>query len=437
MSAKRPPEHAKAPRGGGAHRPAAQRGSALRTVLVLLALAAVVALGWRGYSARQATRAAQATPAKNPVIELAAADLATARVRELRTGLPISGAIKAINSAVVKARVPGELQGLTVREGDAVQAGQVIARIEPTEYAERLRQAQLQAEAAKSQVDIAQRQYDNNAALVSQGFISKTALDTSLANLNTARANHRAAQAGAEVLRKSVSDTVLRAPISGHVSQRLAQPGERVSPEARIVEIVDLSRLELEAALSPADSVNVRVGQTAALAIEGVAQPVQATVARINPSAQPGSRSVLVYLSVAAQPGLRQGLFATGQLATERQSALAVPLNAVRTDKPSPYVQLVQDGRIVHQPVQTGVRGEIEGELWVAVQGIGEGARVLRGSAGALRDGTVVRLTGAASSGAVPPAAASASASATSSEGAPAVAVSAASSPGAAGEARP
>ena len=378
----------------------------LRIAIAVLVLAVLVALGWRGYSARQATRAAQATPAQNPVIELAAADLATAQVRELSTGLPISGAIKAINSAVVKARVPGELQGLTVREGDAVQAGQVIARIEPTEYAERLRQAQLQAEAAKSQVDIAQRQYDNNAALVSQGFISKTALDTSLANLNTARANHRAAQAGTEVLRKSVSDTVLRAPIGGHIAQRLAQPGERVSPEARIVEIVDLSQLELEAALSPGDSVAVRVGQTAALHIEGVAQPVQATVARINPSAQAGSRSVPVYLAVDSSgygsakdglPALRQGLFVQGMLETGSADVLAVPLDAVRTDKPAPYVQLVQQGRVVHLNVQPGARSREGGQTLVAAEGLKEGMQVLTGRVGALPEGTVLVLPAAQS----------------------------------------
>ena len=184
------------------------------------------------------------------------------------------------------------------------------------------------------------------------------------------------------MLRKSLADTVLRAPISGQVSQRLAQPGERVAPEARIVEIVDLSRLELEASISPADSVAVRVGQQALLRIEGVAQPVAATVARINPSAQAGSRSVLIYLTVAAQPGLRQGLFAQGQLATETQRALAVPLNAVRTDKPLPYVQVVEGDRIAHRTVQTGVRGQVDGELWVAVQGVADGARLLRGAAG-------------------------------------------------------
>ncbi|MBP8860100.1 MAG: efflux RND transporter periplasmic adaptor subunit [Ottowia sp.] len=364
----------------------------LKTALVLLTLIAVVALGWRGYAARQATRQAQSAPVKDPVMELSAIDLATAHVVELTSGLPISGALKAVNSAIVKARVPGELQGLTVREGDRVEAGQVIARVESTEYADRVRQAQQQADAAKAQVEIAQRQVDNNAALVRQGFISKTAADNSLASLNTAQANHRAAQAGIDVLRKSLADTVLRAPISGQVSQRLAQPGERVAPEARIVEIVDLSRLELEASISPADSVAVRVGQQALLRIEGVAQPVAATVARINPSAQAGSRSVLIYLTVAAQPGLRQGLFAQGQLATETQRALAVPLNAVRTDKPLPYVQVVEGDRIAHRTVQTGVRGQVDGELWVAVQGVADGARVLRGAAGVVREGTQVKL---------------------------------------------
>ena len=364
----------------------------LKTALVLLTLIAVVALGWRGHAARQATRQAQSAPVKDPVIELSAIDLATAHVVELTSGLPISGALKAVNSAIVKARVPGELQGLTVREGDRVEAGQVIARVESTEYADRVRQAQQQADAAKAQVEIAQRQVDNNAALVRQGFISKTAADNSLASLNTAQANHRAAQAGIDVLRKSLADTVLRAPISGQVSQRLAQPGERVAPEARIVEIVDLSRLELEASISPADSVAVRVGQQALLRIEGAAQPVPATVARINPSAEAGSRSVLIYLTVAAQPGLRQGLFAQGQLATETQRALAVPLNAVRTDKPLPYVQVVEGDRIAHRTVQTGVRGQVDGELWVAVQGVADGVRVLRGAAGVVREGTQVKL---------------------------------------------
>ncbi|WP_423460265.1 efflux RND transporter periplasmic adaptor subunit [Ottowia sp. VDI28] len=368
-------------------------------LLVAATVLIVAVLGWRGWSARKMAKQQEQTAiVKEPEIELSAVDMAKARIQDISAGVPVSGTLKAVSSAVVKARVSGELQGLTVREGDKVSAGQVIARIESSEYPNRVRQAEQQADAARAQVDIAQRQYDNNAALVKQGFISQTALDTSLANLNANKASHRAALAAADVARKSVADAVLRAPISGQISQRLAQPGERVAPEARIVEIVDLSQLELEAALSPADSVAVRVGQTASLTIEGAAQPVTATVARINPATQAGSRSVLIYLSVQPTPGLRQGLFAQGLLATERQTALAVPLSAVRTDKPLPYVQAVENGHIVHHTVETGARGAVGGETVVAVKGVAEGALVLRGAAGALREGTVVRLAAGVSS---------------------------------------
>lgn len=363
------------------------------SLVALLAILAVVALGWRGWTARlEAKKQTQASVMKEPVLELSAVDIARARLREISTSLPVSGALKAVHSAVVKARVSGELKDFTVREGDSVSAGQVIARVESSDYAQRVRQAEQQADAARAQVDIAQRQYDNNAALVNQGFISKTALDTSLASLNAAKANHQSALAATEVARKSVADTVLRAPIGGQISQRLAQPGERVAPEARIAEIVNLSRLELEAALTPADSVAVRVGQTASLNIEGVDQPVTATVARINPSTQTGSRSVLIYLTVADTPGLRQGLFAQGELATERQTMLSVPLSAVRTDKPLPYVQVVENGRVAHRTVETGARGSVDGETMVAIQGIPDGAVVLRAAAGALRAGTAAHL---------------------------------------------
>jgi multidrug efflux pump subunit AcrA (membrane-fusion protein) len=219
--------------------------------------------------AQQAEVAAASTAKVQSVVELAPSDVVKADTRELAQGLPISGSLKAVNSAVVKAKAAGELQGLTVREGDIVKAGQVIARVDATEYQARVAQAQQQADSAKSQVDIAQRQYDNNKALVDQGFISKTALDTSLNNLSAAQATHKAALAAVDVARKTLDDTVLRAPISGVVSQRLAQPGERVAIDGKVVEIVDLGRLELEATLSAGESIDVRVGQEAVLRIEG------------------------------------------------------------------------------------------------------------------------------------------------------------------------
>ncbi|MEK9952929.1 MAG: efflux RND transporter periplasmic adaptor subunit [Curvibacter sp.] len=361
-------------------------------IVALLAVGVLRAVGAR--KAQQAALAEQTARSAQAVVELAAADVLVLQPQELLRGLPVSGTLKAANSAFVKARVPGELQGLTVREGDAVQAGQVIARVEPAEYEARLRQAQLQADAARAQIDIAQRQYDNNKALVDQGFISRTALDTSLANLNAARASHEAALAAVDVARKSAADTVLRAPMAGLVSQRLAQPGERVAVDARIVEIVDLSRMEIEAALSAADSVSVRTGQLAQLQVEGLAQPVPARVARINPSTQAGSRSVLVYLQLQGVPGLRQGLFVQGTLGTEKLKVLAVPLEAVRTDKPQPYLQVLDGEQVRHTGVTLGARGRVGGQDLVAVSGLPEGSLVLAGAVGPLREGTAVRRTG-------------------------------------------
>lgn len=360
-------------------------------VVVLLASSVLRALSAR--KAQQDAVAALAVQRAQAVVELGAADVVQVKTHALAQGLSVSGALKAVNTATVKARVAGELQGLSVREGDAVKAGQIIARVDASEYQARVRQAQQQAESARAQVDIARRNFDNNRALVEQGFISKTALDASIASLAAAEAAYRAAQAGTEVATQSLRDTVLRAPIAGLISQRLAQPGERVGIDARIVEIVDLSRLELEASLSVSESLAVRVGQSAVLQIEGAAQPVKARLLRVNPSAVAGSRAVLVYLAVDAAPGLRQGLFAQGTLGTDRLQALAVPLSAVRTDKPEPYVQLVSQQKVLHQTVEMGARGEVDGQTMVAIKGVPENATLVAGSVGTLRDGSAVKYT--------------------------------------------
>jgi RND family efflux transporter MFP subunit len=368
----------------------------LKWLIVALVLVALAAGAWRLLSGRQAQKIAleaqQAAQKTQAVVELAAADLVRLKTVDLVQGLAIAGPLRATNTAFVKARVAGELQGLSLREGDRVTAGQVVARIEATESQARVRQAQQQAEAARAQVDIARRSFENNRSLVDQGFISKTALDTSQASLNAAEASYRAAVAGADLAAKSLEDTVLRAPMAGLVAQRLAQPGERVAIDTRILEIVDLSRLELEASISPADSLRVKAGQVARLTIEGATAPLAAKVVRVNPSALSGSRAVLAYLSVQPNPGLRQGLFAQGTLATGTVSVLAAPLNAVRTDKPLPYVQLIQDGAVLHQTVELGARGESDGQSLVGLKGVSENALLLSGTVGSLRAGTRVKL---------------------------------------------
>lgn len=372
-----------------------------RTLWLVAGVAALVLVGLLGRTlvARQAASVAVA-PAPAAAIELAAGDVATARRAELVTQLQVSGGLKAAQSAVVKAKVAAELKTLTVREGDRVVAGQLIGQLDNTETTWRLRQAEDQAAAAQAQLDVAQRTLDNNKSLVNQGFISRNALDTSVSNVAGAAASLQAARAAAEIARKAVKDCEIRAPLSGMVSVRVAQPGERVAVDGRIVEVVDLSHIELEAAVAPEDVLALRVGQTARVQVDGLAETLAGRVARINPSAQTGTRSVMAYLALPASAqaaGLRQGLFARATVDLQRQTALVVPTSALRFDQALPFVLLVENGKVVQRTVVTGARGdvEIDGRVEAAIevkQGLQDGAMVLRGTVGSLRDGTLLKV---------------------------------------------
>jgi len=372
--------------------------------VIVLALGAGVMRAMSQKRAKQ--EAASAPTASVTQVELASTDVMKAELRDITQGLSVSGTVKAVNYAVIKARVAGELQEVVAREGDAVKAGAVLARIDPTEYQRRWQQADESASAAKSQMEIAQRAWDNNKALVEQGFISKAAMDNSVASYQGAMASHKAALAGAEVARKALDDATLRAPFAGIVSGRAAQVGERVGVDAKIMELVDLSQLEVEVPLSPSESMDVRVGQVAALQVEDRKDTVGAKVKRISPSAQTGSRSVLIYLALDKAEGLRHGLFAKGILGMGKSQVVAVPLSAVRTDRAQPYVQVVEQvgehTQVVHKNVTLGVRGmdlaQPESEPMVGVTGLTAGSIVLKSHVGALREGMVVTYTAAAAS---------------------------------------
>ena len=377
-----------------------------------VAVLAVLAVGGRALKARKAAAvAAAATPASAPLaLELGSADVFVARTQPLTRTLTISGGLKAVTSAVVKAKVGSELKSLTVREGDTVKAGQVIGQLDTVEFEWRVKQAEQTALSARTQLDIAKRALDNNRALVAQGFISATALETAISTEAGAAASHQAAIAATELARKSRADAVLVAPISGLVAQRLAQPGERVAIDGKIVEIIDLSRIELEAAVAPEDVGAVQIGQMAQLAVDGLSEPATAKVVRINPSTQTGTRAVMVYLALQPQPGLRQGLFARGNIELQRKNTLAAPLSAVRVDQARPYVLAVEAGKVAQRSVELGARGDasFDGRPEAAIElvsGAVEGATLLRGNTGAVRDGTPVKIAATVAS---PAAAASA-----------------------------
>lgn len=341
---------------------------------------------------------AQTDASTSRALTLADADLWRVSEQTLVRSVAVSGTARAVQSAVVKARTAGEVTQVQVREGMSVKAGQLLVQLDARDAQTRLEQARQQADAAKAQLAIAQRTLENQQALVGQGFISRTALDTAQFNAQAAQATWQAAQANARLADKALADTRVLAPLSGTVSKQHVQAGEHVNPDARLIEVVDLSHMEMEVSLQPTDVAQLQAGTPGQVTVDGVPQPLAVQVARINPSAAPATRALTVYLSVAAHPALRQGLFARGQLTLGRETGLLVPRTVVRTGTQGPFVQVVRQGRVVHQVVGLGAEGHLadvaptpEARVVHITQGLQAGDVVLRESLGLVREGTPVQ----------------------------------------------
>lgn len=342
-------------------------------------------------------------------MRLAAGDWVEASVQGLVEELEFGGPVEAVRRATVKARLAAELLRLDVREGEPVRAGQVLGQLDDRDARLRLRQAEEQAAQAQAQLDIAARNLANNQALVDQGFISRHALDTSRSNREAAQATLLAARAAADLARRQVADAVLRAPLDGEVQERLAEPGERLAVDARILEIVDRSRLELAAALPPQAVPGLQAGAPAEVRLDGLERPLAARLLRLNPGADPTTRAVTAYLGLPADPALRPGLYARGRLRLARHEVLALPRDAVRQDRHPPYALAVDAaGQVQARTLVLGRQGRREGgdgQPWVEIlEGLRAGETVLAGRVGMPAPGQrVLREAPAGGAASAPP----------------------------------
>lgn len=364
---------------------------------VALALVAGGTLLWRARSAPPAPPPAAVVVTDAPV-EFAAADLLTVAQAPLARTVPLTGTLRPVRQTVVKAKVPGELSVVNAREGTAVRRGETVARIEPLEYEVRVRERNAQLQAATSQVDQARRTLDNTRQLKERSFVSQSALDQAQSNWEVAVGARDAAAAQLALARKALADTVLSAPIDGVVAERFAQAGEKLPVDGRVMSIVDLSAMEIEAPVPAAEVGSVRVGQAVELRIEGVAQPQVGRIARIAPSTQAGTRSVPVYIALENRdPAVRAGLFAQGRLTVEtRGAAIAIPQTAIRDASGRRFVYAIVDGRLVERDVRTGLRDDSGGVVRIEIlEGLATGDRIVVANLGALRAGAPVRIAGA------------------------------------------
>jgi membrane fusion protein (multidrug efflux system) len=361
-------------------------------LLIVLGLAWGITRALKARSTQQQAAAVAAEALKMPVtFALKSTDVLVAERLSINQVEPVSGTVRAVNAVTLRSTMSAVVTRIHALEGATVKAGQVLAQLDADDTRARLQQAQQQSNAAKAQVELAKRQRDNNRALVEKGFISSTALVSSDSNYATALANYEAALAAQQIAKRGLEDAALRAPFSGVVTQRHVKAGERVAVNAPVVDIVDVGQLEVEVLLPIAASSGLKTGQTATLSLESQAQPITAKVARINPSIDAGSRSVRIYLSIPTGKA-RVGEFATGELTVGTLEGTAVPLDSIRTDQPSPYVQVVRDQTIVHTTVQILATGRAGETRYAIVEPLPAGTTVLSPTGGLIANGTAVTL---------------------------------------------
>ena len=343
---------------------------------ILIALVAVR----RGEHAGAATRVGADS---GRVFELGASDVARAARVDLIAGVPVSGTLDPSLVVRIASPIPEVVEAVFVREGDAVRAGQALARF-------RTSAAEPAALSAEAQRRLAVSDYERMQNLFKEGAVSQR-------DVENAEVSLRAAESGEALARKKLNESTVRAPASGVISQRAVDSGDRVKDGDLLFQLVNTSELEFAATVPSEYAAEVRVGSAVVLAVSGATNAgLTGHVSRVNATVDPATRQVKVYVTVAnADHRIVGGLFASGRIVLrEVKGAVAVPQTAIRRDEGGKvYVLVVDGGRIGRREVATGATDE-QASLVEVTLGLEGGETVIVGPASGLDPGQSVTVTG-------------------------------------------
>ena len=377
-----------------------------RRVWIVAAFVAIAAVGAAALLPGRGGVSKAALPKKGPpTLEFAPGDLTMLSDRPVARSLPVSGTLVAARQALVKAKLAVEVRSMLVREGDPVRAGQVIARLDTVDLAARLDQSTGARDASRAQYEIAEKNRVTNQSLLERKFISQNAFDnvSSLASAN--RASLEAADAQVRVAQKAFRDATVTAPISGIIARKYVQAGEKTQVDAPLFSIVDLDSIELQAIVPAGEVGAIQKGMRASLTVEGMPERTfDATVDRINPATEPGTRSIIVFLTVPNPDHLlKSGMFAEGTMPLGAPAPRpALPASAIRMDAGQPVVWTIEGGKLTRRVIVPGVRDDAAGMVEIR-SGVPAGTPILASKFDSLKEGApAIALTTAATVQAVP-----------------------------------
>ena len=348
----------------------------------------------------------------------------------LDRSVTVTGTLAAEEQVMLSLKVTGRLDEMLVDLGSPVRRGQIIARLTPTDFELRLRQAEAalqQARArlgldpsgdddtidiettavvrqAKASLEEARRQRDRFATFVQRGISARADLETADAQLQIAEGRYQdaleevrnrqavLAQRRSEVAlaRQQLEDTTLKSPIDGVVRERLAFAGEYRAAGTPVVTVVRQHPLRLQLAIPERAAANVRVGQVVRVTVEGDAEAYRGRVARLSPAITEGNRTLAMEAEVPNEAGrLRPGMFARGEIVTDEALSIVVPQSALVVFAGVEKLLVVKDGKVHEQRVRSGRRVDERVEI---LEGISTGDLVIT-TPGGLAQGAAVRVT--------------------------------------------
>lgn len=394
-------------------------GLVIGTVVVLGVGAAVFA--WRESTAnkQQTAAAAKGDEAKkggkdgkddksDKTFEFAKSDIVVVSPQNLGLVIQISGSVRPVTQAMVKSKVAGEIAKVHVREGERIAAGQPLVTLDTADLKARNDAQRAMVAEAKAKLDLATKNEANNRSLLAKNFISQTAFDAIANNVQVTEANMQSAQAQAAITQRALADAQIRAPFSGIVAKRPVNVGEKITSDAPIAHIVDLSRMELEAPVPVSDIPSVKIGQEIAFKVDGYAQrEFKGRVERINPAAEAGSRSISIFVTIPNDDGaLKGGMFANGTLAAiGRTDVNTVPIAALVEEGGQTFVYALKNGIVERKPITVGVKN-VERGLAEIRDGLSVGAEVITVKADGLKHGVKALVKSDAATPATQPASA-------------------------------
>lgn len=400
---------------------------------LICALMAVLALASCTKSKSQPEATANAATTASPSATPQSVDVTTAVAitRSLQRAVEVVGSLAADEEVVVAAQAPGELSQLTVDFGSYVSQGQVIAQIDQRDAKLKVEQAEAtlkqtmarlgmpadlkegakfdpnqnaDVRVAKASLDWAQTDMDRAAKLVENGDISRSIYDQAMTQHNLAKARHQAAldlvnqqlavveqqRAALSLAKKAITDTVVRAPISGAVKEKFANRGSYLAVGGRILSLVKINPLRLRADIPEASSAAVRKGQTMTLTVEAFpGRTFSGRIVRIGPSLSEQTRALTVEAEVGNTGNqLRPGMFAKSQLITAKDApAVMVPARAIINAAGLFKVFVIENGKAVERMVKPGLS---DGDLVEIVEGIKDGEIVVTSNMDRLQTGVSV-----------------------------------------------